>query len=75
MINELYLKILNFIIFLVDHKNKIKIINYFKKNTPGNLTLIDVGAHKGETIKYFAKFLNIGNVYAFDQTKLFSKNY
>ena len=33
MINELYLKILNFIIFLVDHKNKIKIINYFKKNT------------------------------------------
>ena len=50
MINELYLRILNFIIFLVDHKNKIKIINYFKKNTPGNLTLIDVGAHKGETI-------------------------
>lgn len=70
MINELYLKILNFIIFLVDHKNKIKIINYFKKNTPGNLTLIDVGAHKGETIKYFAKFLNIGNVYAFEPNKI-----
>ncbi len=70
MINELYLRILNFIIFLVDHKNKIKIINYFKKNTPGNLTLIDVGAHKGETIKYFAKFLNIGNVYAFEPNKI-----
>ena len=70
MINELYLKILNFIIFLVDHKNKIKIINYFKKNTTGNLTLIDVGAHKGETIKYFAKFLNIGNVYAFEPNKI-----
>ena len=70
MINELYLKILNFIIFLVDHKNKIKKINYFKKNTPGNLTLIDVGAHKGETIKYFAKFLNIGNVYAFEPNKI-----
>ncbi len=69
MINELYLKILNFIFFLVDHKNKIQIINYFKKNTSGNLTLIDVGAHKGETIKYFTKFLNIENIYAFEPNK------
>ncbi len=70
MINEIYLKILNFIFFLVDHKNKIQIINYFKKNTSGNLTLIDVGAHKGETIKYFSKFLNIGNIYAFEPNKI-----
>ena len=70
MINELYLKILNFIFFLVDHKNKIQIIDYFKKNTSGNLTLIDVGAHKGETIKYFTKFLNIGNIYAFEPNKI-----
>ncbi len=70
MINELYLKILNFIFFLIDHKNKIQIINYFKRNTSGNLTLIDVGAHKGETIKYFTKFLNIGNIYAFEPNKI-----
>ena len=70
MINEIYLKILNIIFFLVDHKNKIEIINYFKKNTSGNLTLIDVGAHKGETIKYFTKFLNIGNIYAFEPNKI-----
>ncbi len=70
MINELYLKILNIIFFLVDHKNKIKIINYFKKNTSGNLTLIDVGAHKGETIKYFTKFLNIESIYAFEPNKI-----
>ena len=31
MINEIYLKILNFVFFLVDHKNKIKIIKFFKK--------------------------------------------
>ena len=31
MINELYLKILNLILFLVDHKNKIQIIDYFKR--------------------------------------------
>ena len=70
MINELYLKILNFFLTLIDHKNKTKIVKYFKKNTSGNLTLIDVGAHKGETIKYFAKFLNIGNVYAFEPNKI-----
>ena len=69
MINEIYLKILNFVLFLVDHKNKIQIINYFKKNTSGNLTLIDVGAHKGETIKYFSKFLNLENIYAFEPNK------
>ena len=69
MINALYLKILNFFLFLVDHKNKIQIIKYFKKNTLGNLTLIDVGAHKGETIKYFIKFLNIENIYAFEPNK------
>ena len=69
MINEIYLKILNIIFFLVDHKNKIEIINYFKKNTSGNLTLIDVGAHKGETIKYFSKFLNLENIYAFEPNK------
>ena len=69
MINEIYLKILNFVLFLVDHKNKIQIINYFKKNTSGNLTLIDVGAHKGETIKYFSKFLNLKNIYAFEPNK------
>ena len=69
MINELYLKILNFFLALVDHKNKTKIIKYFKKNTSGNLTLIDVGAHKGETIKYFIKFLNIENIYAFEPNK------
>ena len=69
MINELYLKILSFFLTLVDHKNKIKIIKYFKKNTSGNITLIDVGAHKGETIKYFVKFLNIENIYAFEPNK------
>ena len=70
MINQIYLKILNFVFFLVDHKNKIRIINFLKNNTSGYLTLIDVGAHKGETIKYFTKFLNIGNIYAFEPNKI-----
>ena len=29
-----------------------------------------MGAHKGETIKYFTKFLNIGNIYAFEPNKI-----
>ena len=57
MINALYLKILDLVLFLVDRKNKHSVINYFKRNISGTITLIDVGAHKGETIKYFSKFL------------------
>ncbi len=69
MINALYLKILDLVLFLVDRKNKHSVINYFKKNISGTITLIDVGAHKGETIKYFSKFLNLENIYAFEPNK------
>ena len=69
MINALYLKILNLVLFLVDRKNKHSVINFFKRNISGTITLIDVGAHKGETIKYFSKFLNLENIYAFEPNK------
>jgi len=69
MINALYLKILDLVLFLVDRKNKHSVINYFKRNISGTITLIDVGAHKGETIKYFSKFLNLENIYAFEPNK------
>ena len=69
MINALYLKILDLVLFLVDRKNKHSVINYFKRNVSGTITLIDVGAHKGETIKYFSKFLNLENIYAFEPNK------
>ncbi len=70
MINILYLKILKLALYLADHKNILKVINYFKKNTSGSITLIDVGAHKGETIRNFNKLLNLENIYAFEPNKI-----
>ena len=69
MINNLYLKLLSFALSIIDHKNKIQVIDYFKKKNLDNITLIDIGAHRGETIKYFNKYIKIKNIYAFEPNK------
>jgi len=55
------------ILKIIDFFYQKKIINFFK-NTP-NLeynVIIDVGAHKGETILNFLKNLKIQNIYSFE---------
>ena len=60
MIDKLYIKIISIIIELVDYSNKKKIINFFKKYfIHKEITTIDIGAHKGETIDLFYKNFNI----------------
>ena len=73
MINNLYLKLLSFVLSILDHKNKHQVINYFKKKNLDYITLIDIGAHKGETIKYFNKYLKIENIYAFEPNETIFK--
>ena len=49
------------------HKTKKKICNYFLKENKGKIqTLIDVGAHRGESIKFFNKYFSINKIYAFE---------
>lgn len=70
MLNKIFLKFLNFIISLVDYKNKQKIKKFFKNNLNFNdLTIFDVGAHKGETIDLFIKNFRISKIYAFEPNK------
>lgn len=67
MINKIYLFLLNIVISILDFNNKKKIISYFKKifnNKP--IVVIDVGAHKGETIKLFSNNFNIEKIFAFE---------
>ena len=46
---------------------KKKIISFFKKNLEHKLTtLIDVGAHKGETILDFLNYFEFINIYSFE---------
>ena len=67
MINKYYIFLLSILIDLLDKKNKTKIINFFKKKFINDkIVLVDVGAHKGETIKLFSKNFSIKNVFAIE---------
>ena len=63
--------ILNIILFFIDFRHKNKIISFFKdkfKNQP--LTIIDVGAHEGETIHLFAKNFNLEKMICYEASKV-----
>ena len=74
MLNKLYIKIISIIVELIDHSNKKKIINFFKKYfTHGEIVVIDIGAHKGETIDLLLKNFNVKKIFAFEPNiKLFN---
>jgi FkbM family methyltransferase len=75
MLENLYVKLLMWIVSFIDLSNKKKIINYFKsqyKNAP--IIVLDIGTHKGETIDFFIKNLNIDKIYSCEpNVKIFSK--
>ena len=74
MLNKVYIKILSIIIYFIDMKNKKKIINFFKKKlNKKQLTIIDIGAHKGETISLFCKNFAIENILAFEANPIVFK--
>ena len=67
MIGNILLKILMISISIIDRKNKIKIIKYFRdKIRNQRITVLDIGAHKGETIDLFYKNFNISKIYSFE---------
>ena len=57
----------NFILKLIDFFYQRKIINFFKKNINKNVeVLLDIGSHKGESIKIFLKNFKVNNIYSFE---------
>ena len=75
MINFFTLNILK----LFDYFYQKKLINFFKKKNQFKFNvLLDVGAHKGETIKLFAGNFDVKEVYSFEPIpisfKILSKN-
>ena len=60
----------NFLAFLVDYNHKKKITKFlkiiFKKQ---QLNVIDVGAHKGETINLFSKNLNLKTIICYEASQ------
>ncbi len=64
-------KLFSFILAIVDFFYQKKVNNFLKKNINNNIkTLIDVGSHKGETIKTFLKNFNVEVIYSFEASKV-----
>ena len=62
--------IFNLLLKGIDFFYQRKIITFFKGNQNIEYdTLIDVGAHKGETIDSFLKNFKIKNIYSFEASK------
>jgi FkbM family methyltransferase len=67
MINYITILVLNFF----DYFYKKKISKFLKKNQLDNVDIfLDVGAHKGESINFFLKQLNIKNIYSFEASQI-----
>ena len=63
----MYYSLAKFFLSLFDLKNKKKICKYFYGEKNGRIqTLIDVGAHHGESIRFFKKNFSINKIYAFE---------
>ena len=63
--------ILNIILFFVDFNHKNKIIRFFKHKLKDKaLTIIDVGAHVGETISLFSKNFDIEQMICYEASRL-----
>ena len=57
----------NLTLMIFDYFHKKKIINYLKKlNIHSINTFFDIGAHKGESIDFFSKNLEIKKIYSFE---------
>jgi len=67
MLGNFFLKMLMSVINLIDLHNKSKIIKFFKNAFKNKvINILDIGAHKGETIDLFNKNLNVSKIYSFE---------
>ena len=67
MIGNILQKIFLLLLSIIDRKNKIKILEFFKEKILNQfITVLDIGAHKGETIELFYRAFNINKIYSFE---------
>tara|TARA_Y100000591_G_scaffold183261_1_gene158215 strand:- start:821 stop:1534 length:714 start_codon:yes stop_codon:yes gene_type:complete len=65
-----YIKFLRFILNFFDLFHQRKVLALFKKKFTNPITIIDVGAHFGETIITFKKNFNIKKIYSFEASPI-----
>lgn len=68
--SKIYKFIITEIINVIDLINKRKVINFFKSKFKNDkINVIDIGAHKGETLEIFNKNFNLGKIFCFEPNK------
>ena len=57
----------NVTLLIFDHFHKRKIVNFLKKSNINSIDIFfDIGAHEGESIEFFSKYLQIKKIYSFE---------
>ncbi len=64
------MKLIIYILSLIDKYNQKKIVNFFKSEKIQINTFFDVGAHKGETIKLFNDHFIVKEFYCFEPSPI-----
>ena len=47
-----------------------KILNFFKNNLKKDIVLFDIGAHHGETVKFFLNKFNLKEIHCFEASPI-----
>lgn len=71
--NLLIKKIFNLLVKIIDRPNEKKILNFFQCNLLNNITIIDVGAHNGESINFYNNNFKVKKIYSFEPNKTIFK--
>ena len=68
--SNLYFRLVEILINLVDKKNKNYIFNFQKKKIlKKRIIVFDIGEHKGETLEIFLNNFNVEKIYCFEPNK------
>jgi len=65
-----FINIIRYLINFFDYFQQLEILKFFKKNLGENLIFFDIGAHHGETIKFFCKNFKITEAHCFEASPL-----
>ena len=66
----IYVKFIRIILNYFDYFHQKKILNFFKQKFSNQITVVDVGAHYGETIRILKKNFNIKKIYSFEASPI-----
>ena len=60
-----------FFLDIFDFFYRLNLINFLKKNNIQKFnTIFDIGAHKGESIKFFNKYFKVNKIYSFEPSPI-----